>query len=192
MFRRVLWLLLVLLFLAGCARPGTSLDTYWNAPHFQLTDQAAQPFNSSALAGRVWLVDFIYTHCPDICPVYLSPRMAQLQQQILARNLVGKVDLVSITVDPQRDTPAVLQEYGARYGADPRVWHFLTGPDATLQSLLQTGFKVGSVVKAETEGNLTHSSYFLLVDRQGKVRALYDGTEVDADKMFADLQQLSS
>jgi len=118
--------------------------------------------------------------------------MAQLQQQILAQNLVGKVDLVSITVDPQRDTPAVLQEYGARYGADPRVWHFLTGPDATLQSLLQTGFKVGSVVKAETEGNLTHSSYFLLVDRQGKVRALYDGTEVDADKMFADLQQLSS
>jgi protein SCO1/2 len=102
------------------------------------------------------------------------------------------VDLVSISVDPQRDTPAVLQEYAARYGADPRVWHFLTGPEATLQGLLQTGFKVGSVVKAETDGNLVHSSYFLLVDRQGKVRALYDGTEVDAAKMFTDLHQLSS
>ena len=192
MLKRLLWFLLVLLFLAGCARPGTNLDTYWAAPQFRLTDQAGRPFDSSALAGRVWLVDFIYTNCPDVCPVYLSPRMLQLQHEILAGNLVGRVDLVSISVDPQRDTPEVLQEYAARYGADPRIWHFLTGPDATLKALLQTGFKVGSVVKAETEHNLTHSSYFLLIDQSGKVRALYDATEVDAAKMFADLQQLSS
>ncbi len=192
MLKRFMWLLLVLPFLAGCARPGTNLNTYWDAPQFQLTDQAGQPFASSSLAGQVWLVDFIYTHCTDVCPTYLSPRMMQLQQQILEGKLPGKVELISISVDPVRDTPAVLQQYGARYGADPRVWHFLTGPDATVQALLQTGFKVGSVVKAETDGNLTHSSYFLLIDRQGKVRAIYDGTEVDAAKMFADMRQLAS
>ena len=63
-------------------------------------------------------------------------------------------------------------KYAARYGADPRIWHFLTGPDTTLKALLQTGFKVGTVVKAETEDNLTHSSYFLLIDQNGKTQGV--------------------
>ncbi len=206
--------------LAGCAA-GPRQETLWDAPAFTLTDAASQPFGSGQLAGRVWLADFIYTNCPDECPLYLSPKMAALQRAILAGNLAGKIDLVSITVDPQRDTPAVLADYGARYGADPRVWHFLTGPNATLQDLMQNGFKVGSALPADTVQvggttagtparqtggtpaaptdtphagaagyTLTHSVYFVLVDRHGKVRAVYDGEQVTPEEMLKGAQAL--
>jgi protein SCO1 len=206
-------LLVGAILLAGCARPAR-LDTLWDAPRFALTDEAGQPFSSDALSGKVWLIDFIYTSCPDVCPIYLSAKMKQLQDQILASNLVGQAELVSLTVDPRRDTPAELATYGARFGANPRVWNFLTGPEPVIQDLTQNGFKVGSAVKAEMDTvparpapgantvpasdsrqvigsySLVHSSYFLLVDRHGKIRATYDGTEVEADKIFADIQQL--
>ena len=97
--------------------------------------------------------------------------------------------------------------------ADERVWHFLTGPESTIQDLLQTGFKIGSAIRQDevavssdpnvTTGThatghapqtgsyvVTHSSYFLLVDRQGKVRTSYDSTETEPDSMFADIRQL--
>ncbi len=207
--KNVLLAVLAALLLAGCnpfaPKP---LDTLWDAPRFTLTDETGQPFSSDALAGQVWLADFIYTNCPDECPLYLSPKMAQLQRDILSQNLAGKVSLISITVDPRRDTPAVLKDYAARYGADPRVWHFLTGPDSTVQPLLQTGFKVGAALPADTvqvgagtpepgassgtggSYTLLHSSYFLLVDKQGKVRADYDGVQVAAADMLKGIQEL--
>jgi protein SCO1 len=207
-----LWFVLVLMI--GCVPRPSALPVLWDAPQFNLVDASGQPFATTDLAGKVWLIDFIYTNCPDVCPVYLSPKMKTLQDEVLAKNLVGQVELVSLTVDPRRDTPAVLAEYGARFGADPRVWRFLTGPDATIQPLLQTGFKIGSAIKAEeavtvsagqdTQAHgqgaasgtpagsytLIHSSYFLLVDGAGKIRANYDGTEVEAAKMFGDMRQL--
>ncbi len=201
------WLALVvgLVLVASCT-PGPRLDRLWDAPRFTLTDETGRPFNSDALAGRVWLADFIYTNCPDECPLYLSPKMVALQKSILSAGLAGKVALISFTVDPRRDTPAVLADYAARYGADPQVWRFLTGPEATIQPLLQTGFKVGAAVPADSvtvapatpaagqSGSggylLVHSSYFLLVDRQGTIRGTYDGEQISADEMLRGVRQL--
>ena len=80
--------------LAGCAWPAP-LDTLWAAPHFDLVDESGNNFNSDALTGRVWVANFIYTHCPDECPIYLSPKMRQLQEDLTAKNLVrtGRADL---------------------------------------------------------------------------------------------------
>lgn len=203
-----------LLLLTGCAA-APRLETLWDAPAFTLTDATGRPFGSDQLAGKVWLVDFIYTNCPDECPLYLSPKMAALQKELLDRKLAGQVDLVSLTVDPKRDTPAVLADYAARYGADDRVWHFLTGPDATLQALLQNGFKVGSALPADTvqiggtpqaadtpgathahaapsdsSYSVAHTLYFLLVDRHGKIRATYDGEQVKVEDMLKGAQAL--
>jgi protein SCO1 len=211
----LLTLALGLLLLTGCAA-GPRLETLWDAPAFTLTDASGRPFGSDQLAGKVWLVDFIYTNCPDECPLYLSPKMAALQKELLDRKLVGQVDLVSLTVDPKRDTPAVLADYAARYGADDRVWHFLTGPDATIQGLLENGFKVGSALPAdsvqvggtpqvaETPGATSHAQaapgdngyavahtiYFLLVDRHGKIRAMFDGEQVKVEEMLNSAQAL--
>lgn len=192
-------LALVVVGVAGCGS-GPRLETLWDAPRFNLTDESGRPFSSDALAGRVWLADFIYTHCPDECPIYLSPKMASLQARIIAANLADQVQLISFTVDPRRDTPAVLADYAAAYGADPRVWRFLTGPDATIGPLLQTGFKVGAAVPADAVTvtpptpapayALIHSAYFLLVDRQGKIRGTYDGEQVPADDMLKGIRQL--
>jgi protein SCO1 len=212
--RRLVPLALGLLLVTGCTG-GPRLEMLWDTPAFTLTDAADRPFGSDQLAGKVWLVDFIYTNCPDECPLYLSPKMAALQKELLDRKLAGQVDLVSLTVDPKRDTPAVLADYAARYGADGRIWHFLTGPDAMIQGLLQNGFKVGSALPAVTvqvggtpqavgtpgaihahaaQGDasysVAHTTYFLLVDRHGKIRATYDGEQVKVEDMLKGAQAL--
>lgn len=206
--RLAVLVLAAVVLISGCSRPTERLSVLWDAPRFTLIDQAGQAFSSDRLMGQVWLADFIYTYCPDECPLYLSPKMMQTQQQILAKGLVGQVQLVSLTVDPRRDTPAILAEYGARYGADPRIWHFLTGPDATIQGILQDGFKVGSAIQADPvtvsasatgtasqnragdSYTLLHSSTLLLVGRDGKIRATYDGQDVEVQQMVADIQSL--
>lgn len=204
--------------LAGCSIwPAARPPVLWDAPAFTLTDETGHSFSSTSLTGRVWLVDFIYTYCPDVCPIYLSPKMQALQTRALKGRLGDRVALVSITVDPRRDTPAVLADYAGRFGADPTIWRFLTGPQATIDALLQDGFKVGSAVRADTvmvgqtgavsmtmpltataqpvQGDsaaytLVHSADFLLIDRHGKVRGVFDSTTVSADEIFAAMQGL--
>jgi protein SCO1/2 len=215
---------LVAALLAGCSSilPAARPAVLWDAPTFTLTDSAGQSFSSTDLSGRVWMVDFMYTHCTDICPTYLSPKMQALQERILKDKLGNQAALVTITVDPQRDTPAVLADYAHHFAADPSVWHFLTGPKPTTDTLMQTGFKVGSAINAETvtvtttatlsttasisgtaqadppgtagAGNYTliHTPYFLLVDRQGKVRSTFDATTVSVDQMYAVMRALTA
>jgi protein SCO1 len=193
-------LALLLVISAGCAAPGSRLDTLWDAPSFVLTDETGQPFHSDTLAGKVWLIDFIYTNCPDECPIYLSPKMHMLQEQIKGKKLAGKVELISLSVDPKRDTPQVLADYAVRFSADPQIWHFLTGADATIEPLLVNGFKVGSAIMQTPvtvtplgtgeSYTLLHTPYFLLVDQHGKIRKTYDGTEVAVEQLLADIQQL--
>lgn len=207
-------LLVLLLVLASCAPKQAHLDTLWDAPSFNLTDETGAHFASTSLAGQVWVVDFIYTNCPDLCPIYLSPKMRTLQGQIKDRHLVGHVQLLSITVDPRRDAPPVLASYASRYGADPQIWHFLTGPNSTIQSLMQNGFKVGAAIvqmpmpttmtvtitaTAQAAGTpilpanytLQHTSLMLLVDQHGKIRKDYDATQVDVTEIAADVEQLA-
>jgi protein SCO1/2 len=109
-------------------------------PRFELTDQAARRFGTDQLGGKVWVANFIFTACQGSCPA-LSQKMAEVQHR--SRHLGADFHLVSITVDPERDTPARLAEYGARYGADPQKWSFLTGPLAAVQAAVVDGFKVG-------------------------------------------------
>lgn len=109
-------------------------------PPFALTDQRGAPFGTRELAGKVWVADFIFTSCAQACPL-LSERMAEVGRR--ARHLGPDFHLVSFTVDPERDTPARLAEYGARYGANPIAWSFLTGPANAIQAAVVGGFKVG-------------------------------------------------
>jgi protein SCO1/2 len=190
--------------ISGCARAQPALGTLWDAPSFDLIDQGGAPFSSTSLAGKVWVVDFFYSNCQDECPIYLSPKMRMLQEQITNKGLESQVKLISITVDPKRDTPQVLQDYATRYAADPGIWSFLTGPDSTIQGLLQNGFKVGSAIwempvtvtvaqaggGASSNYTILHSPYMLLVDQQGKIRQEYDGTQVDVSQIFGNVSQL--
>src|SRR3954467_10981631 len=116
-------------------------------PAFTLTDQRGQPFGSRELAGKIWVADFIFTSCQGACPL-LSERMAEIGKR--ARHLGPDFHLVSISVDPERDTPARLSEYAARYAANPVRWSFLTGPAQAIEDAVTKGFKVGMGKEAVT------------------------------------------
>ncbi len=174
--------------------PEEPLPVFWRVPSFTLTDQLGRQFGSSDLSGRAALLSFVYTNCPDTCPL-LTANMAQVQNKLRAQGLLGsQVQLVSITVDPRRDTPAVFAEYAGRYQADPDGWRFLSGePEAIYQVLW--GFKLNTVEVARAfEGAdvVPHSSRFAVVDPSGQVRAQPAGEETSADEIGSMLKRVLS
>jgi len=169
--------------LTACAQHTVSLDIYGDVPAFQLTSQDGQPFHSQVLAGKIWVADFIYTTCPGPCP-RMTSQMREVQDAVLK---VPDVRLVSFTVDPARDTPPVLAEYAKTHGASSALWYFLTGPQETLQNLDRDVFKLGNV-----DATLQHSTRFVLVDRQSRIRAYYDTSESSAiPKLISDIYALA-
>lgn len=148
---------------------------------FKLTDQSNRPFDSASLNGKVWIADFMFTTCPGPCP-RMSSQMHQVQKELEVQG----IQLVSFTVDPERDTPAVLAEYGAKFKAAPGVWHFLTGAQADLNHLAKDVFKLGVV-----DGSLEHSTRFVLIDRKGQIRGYYLTSDADAiPRLIADARAL--
>jgi len=174
-------MLLVWIVLAGC-RPAAPLPVYWQLPEFQLIAQSGQPFDSRSLAGSIWVADFIFTTCAGPCP-RMSSQMRGVQTAV---GTMPDVKLVSFTVDPAHDTPAVLAQYAGRYHAETGRWYFLTGGQSTLQSLCRDGFKLGDV-----DGSLVHSTRFVLVDRRNRVRGFYGTSDDEAlPRLLHDIRTL--
>jgi len=157
--------------LPACRPQPPALPDYGVVPRFQLTDQAGQSFDSATLAGKVWVADFFFTVCRDVCP-RMTGQMHQVQS---ALQKAPHVRLISFTVDPARDTPEVLAAYAKLHHAAPGIWRFLTGPQATLQMLDRDVFKLGNV-----DGSMTHSTRFVLIDQQAHIRGYYDTSEADS------------
>lgn len=153
--RRLWWLwvgcVLVLLggvgvfFLAGFDRGswhgGDSLPRLWEVPDFALIERSGQPITRAALLGKVWIASVIFTRCTEECPL-VSHHMARLQDAFTSE---PDVRLVSITVDPEHDTPEVLARYAQNFAAQPQRWLFLTGDKATIYALVRQGFRLGLV-----------------------------------------------
>jgi protein SCO1/2 len=170
--------------LGACGRPQVAADPPMpTIPEFTLTDQTGATFSSATQLHNVdWIADFIYTTCPGPCP-RMSSQMHEVERQLAD---VKDVRLVSFTVDPSHDTPPVLAEYAQRFGAQPGIWFFLTGPAETLQHLSRDTFKLGDV-----SGNLEHSTRFVLVDRHSEIRGYYLTSEPDAiSRLVADTKAL--
>jgi len=164
-------------------RPLQALGT---VPNFELLNQDEQPFGSSQLSGKIWIADFIFTNCPGPCPI-ISSRMAELQKPLSKTD----VHLVSVSVDPERDTAEALRTYAGKLKAQPGRWDFLTGSRDAIYSLLREGFKLGVSDGSEEEGGPVHSTRFVLVDRRGAIRGYYDALAPDAvTKLLADANHL--
>jgi len=134
-------------------------------PSFLLTERSQRPIGLNDLKGSVWVADFIFTRCPGPCPL-MSSRMAKLQETFKEE---VSLKLVSITVDPEYDTAQVLSAYANLFQARADRWFFLTGEKSKIHELAQSGFLVGGV-----QDVTVHSTRFILVDRQGRVRGYYD------------------
>ena len=186
------WLLFTVTaaFLA-CSQP-EPLPEYGQTPAFDLTERSGRSVSSEELAGKVWVADFIFTTCAGPCPL-MSTHMAALQRATEGLD----VELVSFTVDPERDTPEVLAEYAKRYKADPERWLFLTGAKQALYDMIQTGFLLAVDDGSLTEGGkpgpgiITHSTKFVLVDQQGRIRGYYSGDSANVvEEIVPDIQRL--
>ena len=161
------------------------LPRLWQVPNFTLTERNGQPVTLAQLQGRVWIADFFYTTCPGPCPM-LTSRFSELQNE-----LAGQPDLrfVSISSDPEKDTPAVLQKYAEHFQAGDG-WLFLTGEKKAIHDLANQGFKLSLVDdKTNAAEPIIHSTKLVLVDRSGTVRGVYDGlTEQGKGKLLRDVQ----
>ena len=153
-------------------------------PPFQLIDQNGNAFGSQQLLGKIWIADFIYTACPGPCPM-ISSRMSETQKPLRDTD----VKLVSFTVDPQHDTPAVLHSYADKLNARPERWKFLSGDKETIFRLIRDGFKL-TTMEGGANGPI-HSTRLVLVDRSGMIRGYYDATDADAiTRLLADTHHL--
>ncbi len=167
-----------------------TLEVYGEVPDFSLIERSGRRMTRADLLGKVWIANFIYTQCKETCPLQ-SAQMARLQGEFAGEEALR---FVSITVDPEHDTPAVLSRYAERYEADPVRWLFLTGDKRVIYHLAKEGFRLGVVDPDDppqagrllhilepapalathgSKGLVIHSSRFVVLDRQGRIRAYH-------------------
>lgn len=163
-------------------RPLEGLGTFGSVPDFSLVERSGREVKASDFQGKIWLANFIYTDCKDSCPLQ-SAEMAKLQNEMGNRS---GLEFVSISVDPEQDTPEVLSHYAARFKADPERWLFLTGDKKEIYRLAREGFRLSAVPASDQEAQKTdailHSSRFVLVDGKRQIRGYYDSSDPEALK----------
>ncbi|MCZ6550855.1 MAG: SCO family protein [candidate division NC10 bacterium] len=166
--------------------PLTRQAIYDEPPRFTLITQGGERLAVQDLWGKVVLVNFIYTSCPDVCPL-ATAKFRRIQHLLRVWGLEKQVYLLSISTDPAIDTPAVLMAYGRRHRVDFSFWAFLTGSSGEVARVWD---RFGVVAVARGRGDIDHSSMTFLLDRTGRLRLIYLGygwREEDVAKDMAGL-----
>ncbi len=165
---------------ADLLQPGSAV------PDVRLIDAGGRPFHLSSLHGSVVALTFIYTRCPlpQFCPLMDRQFAAVLGRVRGDVRLRGSVRMLSISFDPEYDTPAVLDAHARRAGADGALWRFATADRPTIDAFAP---RFGMVVMREDEGGITHNLRTAIIDRQGRLMKIYDGSDWTADELVADL-----
>ena len=167
------------------AAAGDRLPKIGPAPEFNLTNQDGKRLALENLRGKVLAITFIYASCTDACPL-LTAKMTGLQSR-LGPAFGSKVFFVSITIDPERDTPSVLKGYAAAHRANTAGWGFLTGTSDEIRNVAK---RYGIYSKNSPRGDVDHTFLTSLVDQSGLLRVQYMGARFDPDEMLRDLQSL--
>ena len=159
---------------------------------FTLTNQERRAVSLADLRGRVWVADIIFTRCPGPC-LKMTKQMKELQQALPADS---RAKLVTLTTDPDFDTPPVLQAYAERFNADMNRWTFLTGTKKQIAALAIDSLKLTAVEKKPEEREsqqdlFVHSTIFVLADRQGRLRGVFQTTGDGIDPQQVQAQILS-
>jgi protein SCO1 len=164
---------------------GSPLPKIAQAPEFKLTSQDGAPVRLADFRGKVVAVTFILTLCSSTCPV-LTPMMTAVQDR-LGQDFGRKVAFVSITVDPERDTPEVLKLYAQAFGANLAGWSFLTGKPDDIRKVTQ---RYGVYASKTETGDLDHTFLTSIVDPNGILRVQYAGVRFDPEEFRHDLLSL--
>jgi protein SCO1 len=164
---------------SGCSRSDAEPPVMLPVPAVSLVDQTGAPFPADKLRGKPWVANFIFTRCDTVCPMFTA------KMQRLAQRAPG-VTLVSFSVDPEHDTPAVLTEYARKHGA---AWTFLTGKIDDVTRTVVDGLKIvmDKQPNAPPGKAILHGTHFVLVDAELRIRGYYDANDDAAiDRLLAD------
>ncbi|GIP26132.1 cysteine ABC transporter ATP-binding protein [Paenibacillus sp. J23TS9] len=154
---------------------------------FQSIDQEGNRKDISDLKGKIWVADFMFTHCTTVCPI-LTSNMAELQQELKDAGI--KADLVSFSVDPENDHPEAIKTYISKFSDDFTNWQGLTGYSFDdIQTYARNNFKM-AIQKDTASDQVIHGTSFFLVDQTGTVVSYYDGQEPPYDKIKKDIKAL--
>jgi cytochrome oxidase Cu insertion factor (SCO1/SenC/PrrC family) len=160
---------------------------------FNLTNQQGQVFTLANLRGQVWVADIIFTRCAGPCP-RMTRQMKELQDALPA---TSKARLVTLTTDPVFDTPQVLRLYGERFGTNPERWSFLTGSKDEIAKLATSSLKLTAIEKTPAEREnpadlFIHSTIFVIVDKKGRLRGVFESNGEGIDPQRVKSQILSA
>lgn len=158
-----------------------TIDTY------KFVDQDSNFITPATFEGKIYVSDFFFTSCPTICPI-MKTQMLRVYEQIENN---PDVLLLSHSIDPEYDTVALLKDYAERLGVKSEKWHFVTGNKDEIYRIGQTSYMVTALEDSSEPGGFIHSGAFILVDKEKRVRGLYDGTKEDqVDILIKDIDRL--
>ncbi|WP_424766410.1 SCO family protein [Paenibacillus sp. sgz302251] len=170
-------------------QPKEPLPILQAAPAFEMTDIDGQPVSLESTNGKARIVYFYFANCPDVCPP-TTFLLSQVQDQLEADKKLGsEAELISITFDPERDTPEAIKDFVDRIGADTNGWHFLRGDE---DETLKVAREFGVGVRKEEDGSYTHTNVITLVDQNGQIRAWINGSDEDltAEQIVEEMNKL--
>jgi protein SCO1 len=161
---------------------------YPKIPAFRYLNQDSTWLESKSIKGKIWIANFFFTSCPSICP----PMMSQLKRlNILTKDLHAELEFLSFTIDPKTDNPSQLKKYAEQNGLDLKHWNLLTGNEAKTHLLGVEHFMVHADKDPSAAGGFAHSDGIVLVDKEGYVRGIYNGTKTEqVDLLNKDLRKL--
>lgn len=160
---------------------------YHTIQNFSLMDQDSSIITNESLANQVYVADFFFTSCPTICP-QMKAQMLRVYEKFEGNDEVG---ILSHTIDPIYDTIPLLKDYAERLGANANQWKFLWGDQDEIYELAENSYMSIADEDSNAEGGFVHSGYFLLVDKERRIRGVYDGTTSDqVDVLMNDIEKL--
>jgi protein SCO1/2 len=147
-----------------------TLATLNRIPPFRFVNQNNDTITNEDYAGKVYIVEFFFTTCGDICPI-MNRNMVKIQNEFYGNPNLG---IASFSIDPTYDTPEILKEYVTNYGITNPNWHLLTGDKVEIFKLSNEGFKIYAAQSMEDDRSFEHSGLFALIDQEGNIRSRYD------------------
>ena len=164
------------------------VDTvYHTIPDFKFVNQEGDTVSAQNFNDKIYVADFFFTTCPTICTV-MKKQMKKVYEKFKGEN---EVAILSHTIDSDHDTPAVLKEYAKDLGVSGTKWMFVTGPREKIYEIGEKQYLVVAGADSTAPGGYIHSGAFVLVDKQKRVRGMYNGTdEAGTQRLIADIERL--
>lgn len=165
----------------------SELVKFEKVPSFEFENQYGELITNKDYQNKVYVVEFFFTSCPTICPI-MNENMVKIQNEFYGNPSFG---IVSISIDPERDSPEVLKAYADQKGATLKNWNFLTGEKEEIYSFSNDGFRLYAGENKDAEGGFEHSGLFALIDKEGFIRSrtVMNGDNENPIKFYNGLEE---